>query len=175
MGVLIRKFSALHGLSIQPRFYEFSGGQGLLDVGRVLNSIRAYRLVDARIAAALVCPDIDCRTADELRADQELVTKELAKASPEVPIRYHFVRFALETWLAADHAAWERKYPRAGPHVLPHDILTDCDPKSAIEQHLRARGEFYRYTQHDRQIAELMDVSSAGQNCPNLLEFLTKL
>lgn len=169
---LIQKYNELQGLSVTPHFAEFGGGQGLLDVGRVLHQASAMKLLHPTLVGAVVCKDMNCRPEEELRLVREGIERGLARQSPPIPIKYHFVRFELESWLAADPPVWERKFPHARPHVLPPNVLDECDPKETIRRHLRARGEEFSYSQHDSAIAREIDLGVAMRRCPNLREFL---
>lgn len=175
IAVILDRFASSLGVRIPTRFLEFGGGQGLLDVSRVVNSVAAQKQLNRDLVAAIVCKDRDCKSDAEFAEMTNRVNRELGLADCPVPITYHYVRYELESWLAADENAWERKFPKAGPHVLPHSILENCDPKGALRAHLQARGTDFRYTDHDKAIAAEIDVARAASSCPNLGEFLAKV
>jgi len=173
--IIVQRFHDLHQARISTSFYAFGGGARLLDVEGVVRAVSAYKKVDPELSAAVVCKDIDCIDKSEHRRIVDRIRAQLVDSAPIIPIRYHFVRYELESWLAADPGAWERKFPRAKPYVLPDQILEDCSPKERIREHLRSRGIEFRYTQHDEQIAADLEISTAISRCPNLREFLESL
>lgn len=169
---LLQKQAEIINRTFSVKFAEFGGGQGLLDVSRVVNTCEAIARLNPDLTGAVVCKDMNCTPTNELETIRVDIANKLARAHSPLSIRYHFVRFELESWLASDESAWQRKFPKAMPHVLPHGILEECDPKDTIRLHLRARGIEFRYTQHDSAIASDLDLRVAASRNGNLREFL---
>jgi hypothetical protein len=174
--VLFGKLRSRNQLSAAITFRVLRGRQGVLDVAKVCTFVRTQILpCHPDLTGVVACVDMDCHTAAEIEEEKARVDRELALQSPPVRIQYHFVRFALESWISADESAWRTVFPRVRPRALPANILEECDPKQRIRGFFRSHGETFSYTQHDQRVADEIDLDAAARNCRNLAEFINRV
>lgn len=172
MEVLLARYKTERGLDFSLICRKMEGRSGVLNTRKVIRH-SSTELSAAGVGAAIACFDKNCH--GELSNQTALTTAQAEVDSAGLPFSVHYypVEYALESWLAADLSAWHRAIIRLPTPPLPSDILTKCAPKKAIEEHFQARGEEFRYMQHDPQVAQALDIDAARRTSANLDGFFT--
>jgi hypothetical protein len=170
-GILLER----HGPH-RPVTFRVKHRSDLLDGEKVAAFVR-YGLLPmvTGLKKVLVCIDMECDPPEEVDRRVRAAQSSRALIELEVPVRFILVRFALESWLAADGAAWVRAFRFGVRSPLPRSILEECDPKRAIREHLKPMGFDFRFTLHDVRVAAELDIAEASRVSPSLAGFLGEL
>jgi hypothetical protein len=144
----------------------------LLQPTRVIRQIRSNLLPTVnRLDRVIVLVDAECDDPALLDRRRLEVETQVGRESFPVRFRLMFVRFAIESWLLADLAAWSPLLRSRSTGML--ESLTDnCDPKHAIYQAMSPHGVEFRPTIHDPQIARRVDLEVARHRSSNLNDFI---
>jgi Domain of unknown function (DUF4276) len=127
------------------------------------------------LTRVVVCVDMECEPPELLAGRVDLFLAYISQAGLGVRVDFHLVRYALESWLAADPEAWHRAFRFNLRTDLPPGILEECDPKGVLISNLSRTGFDFRPTVHDIKVAEQLEVSDAAHNCQNFAQFMERV
>jgi hypothetical protein len=173
---VLAKLHYLGRLQASATYRILGSREAVLNVDKVCAQVR-YEVLPQHgdLTGVVACADMNCHTSEELAEELKITQKGIRSAGLPIRVEYQFVRFAIESWLAADRSAWGRLFAHAGSNALPSNILDLCNPKEEIRNHLKARGQDFSHVQHDLRIVKELDVVVAERASSNFSEFVERV